>query len=162
MDKIVIINSTPIIALSAIEKLVLLKELYGSVIIPRAVQQEIGVKRESKAQAQLELCADWINVHDINNIAQKQIFKTQLHDGEVEVMILGQEMKADLLIIDDYLARKYAKYLEFKVVGTAGVLLLAKSKGFIQEVRPLVDALVSNGIYISSRLYSEIMSIAGE
>ena len=162
MPKIVIVNSTPIIALSSINKLGLLKELYGTVIIPNAVKDEIEAKSKSKAQSQLEASFEWIHVEMIKNVAQKQIFKTQLHDGEVEVMILGQELHADLLVIDDYMAREYAKYLGFNIIGTVGILLLAKSRGIILEVKPLVDGLIANGIYISNRLHSEIMKMVDE
>lgn len=162
MPKTVIVNSTPIIALSSIDSLFLLREIYGIVIVPMAVKTEIGVKSKSKANNQLDASSEWIQIEKIKNMAQKQIFKTQLHDGEVEVMILGQELNADLLIIDDYMAREYAKYLGFKVIGTAGIILLAKSKGLIKQVKPLIDKLIANGIYISNRLYSEIMKIAGE
>ena len=92
----------------------------------------------------------------------KRFFKVQLHDGEVEVMILGRELEAELLIIDDYLAREYAKYLGFKVTGTFGLLLKAKEKGIIEYVKPLVDGLVDNGIYIDDKLYQNILGIAGE
>ncbi|MCL2459832.1 MAG: hypothetical protein FWF19_00515 [Euryarchaeota archaeon] len=68
---------------------------------------------------------------------KKRIFRTQLHDGEVEVMSLGQELNADLLVIDDYVARKYAKYLGFNTIGTVGILLLTKSKGLIHQIKPL-------------------------
>jgi len=162
MPETIIVNSTPIIALSSIDNLHLLKELYKTVIIPCAVKDEIEAKSKSKAHNQLEMSLDWIHVNEINNIAQKKTFRTQLHDGEVEVIILGQELFADLLIIDDYNAREYAKYLGFKVVGTIGILLLAKSKGIIHAIKPLMDKLIVNGIYISSRLYSEIMMIADE
>ncbi|MCL1858815.1 MAG: DUF3368 domain-containing protein [Oscillospiraceae bacterium] len=162
MPETVIVNSTPIIALSAIDKLDLLKKIYGTVIIPSAVKEEIAAKEKSKAQNNLEISSEWIQTKEIKNAAQKQTFKTQLHEGEVEVMILGQELNADLLIIDDYLAREYAKYLGFKIIGTAGILLLAKSKGFIHEIKPLIDKLIINGIYVSNRLYSEIIKIADE
>lgn len=158
----VIVNSTPIIALSSIDRLCLLKELYGTVIIPKAVKVEVSVKNESKAYSQIEAFSEWIHVKEINNMAQKQIFKTQLHEGEVEVMILGQELSADLLLIDDHLARKYAKYLGFNVVGTVGILLLAKAEGLEHEVKPLIDKLIANGIYISSRLYADVMKTANE
>ena len=162
MPKTVIVNSTPIIALSSIDSLNLLKEIYGAVIIPNAVKLEIGVKSKSKAQNQLVMSSDWVQSKEIQNIAQKRTFKTQLHDGEVEVMILGQELNADLLVIDDYMAREYAKYLGFNVVGTLGILLSAKSKGLVDKVKPLLDKLIVNGIYISTRLYSDIMRIAEE
>ena len=162
MPKTVIINSTPIIALSSIDKLDLLKELYGTVIIPNAVKGEIDAKGGSTAKKHLEASSTWIYTRHIENVAQKQTFKTNLHDGEVEVMILGQELNADLLVIDDYMAREYAKYLEFSVVGTVGIILLAKSKELVSEVKPSVDLLIANGIYIGRRLYSEIMKIADE
>ena len=162
MLKTVIVNSTPIIALSAVDRLNLLKDLYGTIIIPSAVSNEIRAKNKSKAQTQLEISSDWIQVKDIVNEAQKQTFRTQLHEGEVEVLILGQELSADLLIIDDYTARKYAKYHGFNVIGTVGIFLLAKSKGFVREIKPLVDDLISNGIFISSRLYAEIIKLADE
>ncbi|MCL2605391.1 MAG: DUF3368 domain-containing protein [Defluviitaleaceae bacterium] len=158
----VIINSTPIIALSSINNLRLLKELYGAVIIPTAVKDEIGAKNKSRTHNRLTMSSEWIHVQAIRNVAQKQTFKTQLHEGEVEVMILGQEISADLLVIDDYTAREYAKYLGFKVIGTLGVILLAKSKEYIKEVKPLIDGLIINGIYISNRLYFEIMKMADE
>ena len=162
MPKTVIVNSTPIIALSSIDKLGLLKELYGTVIIPNAVKDEIGTKSNSKAHIQLEASTDWIHVRVINNVAHKQTFRTQLHDGEVEVIILGQELTADILVIDDNSAREYAKYLELNVIGTVGIILLAKSKGLIYEVKPLLDCLITNGIFISNRLYAEVMKIANE
>ena len=162
MPKTVIVNSTPIIALSSIDKLGLLKELYGTVIIPNAVKDEIGAKSKSKAYTQLGSSNDWLHVREINNVVHKQTFRTQLHDGEVEVIILGQELTADILVIDDYSAREYAKYLGLHVIGTVGIILLAKSKGFICEVRPLLDRLITNGIFISNRLYAEVLKMANE
>ena len=162
MPKTVIVNSTPIIALSSIDRLDLLKDLYGTVIIPNAVKCEIEAKYNSKAHNQLEATNDWICIRKINNVAQKQTFRTQLHDGEVEVIILGQELIADILVMDDYSAREYAKYLGFNLIGIVGILLLAKSRGFIHEVRPLIDRLIENGIFISTRLYADVIKIANE
>jgi predicted nucleic acid-binding protein len=53
-DKVIVVNSTPIIALASIEKLSLLKELYGKIHIPKAVRNEIIAKSGSKAQIALE------------------------------------------------------------------------------------------------------------
>ena len=61
-------------------------------------------------------------------------------------MLLGKELEADLLVIDDYTAREYAKYLDFKITGSLGVILRAKEKGIIKEVKPLVSDLIDNGI----------------
>lgn len=82
----------------------------------------------------------------------KAMFKSQLHDGEVEVMILAMEQKADVVVIDDQNAKKYAKYLELPVTGTLGVLMKAKQKGYLSELKPVLDVMVQNGIYIKPSL----------
>lgn len=161
-NKIIVINSTPIIALTSIDKLSLLRELYGKVYIPEAVNSEITVKPNSKAQIAIEKSSSWIVTKAIENIEAKKFFKVQLHDGEVEVMILGKELKANILVIDDYIAREYAKYLSFKVTGTLGIILKSKEKGIISYVKPLIDGLIENGIYIDSKLYNDILKIANE
>ena len=148
--------------MASIDKIILLKELYGKVFIPEAVHNEISIKSGSKAHLAIEKFQDWVIVKSIQNIEAKRFFKVQLHDGEVEVMILGRELEAEMLIIDDHLAREYAKYLGFKVTGNLGIILKAKEKGFIECVKPLVDRLVDNGIYIEGKLYQSILEIAGE
>ena len=55
------------------------------------------------------------------------MYKAKLYAGEVEVMILAQELGEDVLtVIDDNAARKTARYLGIKVTGTVGVLTKAK------------------------------------
>ena len=90
------------------------------------------------------------------------MYKAKLHDGEVEVMILSQEENADLIIMDDNAAKKTAKYLGFSVTGTLGILLKAKEKGIITEVRSLVDELKQNGLYISNAVENIVLTQAGE
>jgi len=162
LDRIVIINSTPIIALASIDSLYLLKELYKEVYIPKAVYDEICAKQGSKAQIEIVRAREWIQVRQIENVESKKFFRVQLHDGEVEVMILGKELGADLLVIDDYIAREYAKYLDFKITGTLGVILKAKEKGLIEKVKPFMDSLIQNRIYIGNKVYEGVLKLTGE
>ena len=85
-----------------------------------------------------------------------------MHDGEVEVIILGKEINADLLIIDDKNAKKHAKYLGFNVTGTLGVLIKAKKNGLIESVKPLVERLISENIYIDSKVVAYCLKEVGE
>lgn len=119
-------------------------------------------KQGSKAQIELAKAGDWIQVKQIQNSESKKFFRVQLHDGEVEVMILGKELGADLLIIDDYVAKEYAKYLDFKVTGTLGVILRAKESGLVDKVKPQMDALIQSGIYIGSKVYEDVLKLADE
>ena len=110
----------------------------------------------------VEEARDWINVENIENEMAKLMFKPQLHEGEVEVMILAKEKDADLVIIDDNNARKYAKYLELTLTGTLGVLIKAKQKGYVSEIRPLIDGLCRSGLYLSKALIDKCLEQVGE
>jgi predicted nucleic acid-binding protein len=161
-DRIVVTNSTPVIALSSIYRLELLKDLYGEIIIPKAVHDEVMAKKDSVSQLALVQANDWIITKIVINSEAKKFFKVQLHEGEVEVMLLGKELKANLLIIDDYLAREYAKYLDFEITGTLGVILKAKEKRIIGEIKPLLSDLIDNGIYIGNKLFQDVLKLAEE
>ena len=157
MRRKVIANSTPIIALSEIGLMEILKDLYGGVIIPNAVREEVTVK-----DARLLDGYGWVRHMAISNIAAKELFTSALHDGEVEVMILAKEIGADLVIIDDSVARRHAKHIGLTVTGTVGVLLRAKKSGIIEDVTTVLDDLIQNGFYISDTVYSEVISLAEE
>lgn len=158
----VIVNSTPIILLSNINQLELLKQLYETITIPQAVYDEVTAKPDSACQ-NLKNHFDWIKVEKIRNPIQKKMYEAKLHDGEVEVMILAQEeLKADLVILDDNSAKKTAKFLELSVTGTLGVLVKAKQLNYIEKVKPLMDALIANGFFVTQNVYSMVLEQAGE
>ena len=158
----VIVNSTPIILLSNINQLELLKQLYETITIPQAVYDEVTAKPDSACQ-NLKNHFDWNKDEKIRNPIQKKMYEAKLHDGEVEVMILAQEEpKADLVILDDNSAKKTAKFLELSVTGTLGVLVKAKQLNYIEKVKPLMDALIANGFFVTQNVYSMVLEQAGE
>ncbi len=87
---------------------------------------------------------------------------TNLHRGESEAIVLAKEMNADLLIVDDRSARRYATKHNIAIVGTAGILLLAKENNLIPEVRTPLDRLVRFGFHVSSANFKKILRVAGE
>ena len=158
----VIVNSTPLIALSNIGKLEILRELYKEIYIPQAVYNEVTEKND-KASQSIKTALNWIHVESIQDTGMYILYKAKLHAGEVEVMILAQESpESDLLIIDDYAARKTAKFLGLEVTGTMGVLIKAKINGVISEVKPLLNALQANDFYISEQVMELVLKQAGE
>ena len=83
--------------------------MYGNVIIPQAVFDEVTVKDDSACHTIKAL--DWINVRRIASQDDRRMYKAKLHAGEVQVMILAQELGVDVLtVIDDNAARKTARY----------------------------------------------------
>ena len=157
----VIVNSTPLIALCKVNQLELLRELYTEITIPEAVFQEVTAKNDSVKRKILENGA-WIHVQSVSDTIDRRMYKAKLHDGEVEVMILAQEIKADLVIIDDNAARKTAIYLGLPLTGTVGVLLRAKAEGLVPKVMPIVDSMEQNGLYYGSVLKEWVRSQAKE
>lgn len=158
----VVVNTTPLIALSHVGQLDILKKLYGEIIIPQAVYKELSVKEESICKKMVNSSLDWIRIDNIQNQMAKSMYKTQLHEGEVEVMILSKEIQADVVIIDDANAKKHAKYLELLVTGTLGILIKAKQKGYVDELKPILHQMVQNGIYISQKLIELCLKQVGE
>ena len=71
-------------------------------------------------------------------------------------------MKASAIILDDEPARKTAVELKLPIIGTAGVLLLAKERHLIAAIRPCLDALIENRFFLTSAIYESILSRAGE
>ena len=158
----VIVNSTPLIALSNVGKLEILRKLYEEIYIPQAVFNEVTEKND-KASQNIQNELSWIHVESIQNPDKYAMYRAKLHAGEVEVMILAQETpEADLVIIDDNAARKTAKYLGLTVTGTIGVLLKAKMTGLVSEIKPLLNALQASGFYISEQVIKMILQQAGE
>lgn len=154
----VVVNTTPIIALADIGQLDLLQKIYGEIVIPEAVDLEV---LSEPARSLLD-STKWIKVVKPKVISQKSTFSTRLHAGEIEVLTLAQECGADLLIIDDNAAKKTAKYLGFTVTGTMGVLLKAKHEGYIDRVKPLMERLIADGLYVSPEVQAYVLEAAEE
>ncbi len=154
----VVTNTTPLIALADIGQLELLHQLYGEILIPGAVMDEI----KSEPAKTLVTNAPWIKKSNIGGAERRNLFKARLHSGEIEVILLAEDEKANLVIIDDNSAKKTAKYLGLNVTGTLGVLLKAKKEGLIKELKPLMDMLDDDGFYIDANTRNLMMKYAGE
>ena len=156
----IISNTTPILSLLKINKLTLLRELYGKVTIPNAVFQEIENGKEKQYYQDLTLLS-WIEIAEINNPDSRAYF-TDLDSGEAEVLILAREQNADLVIMDEIMGRRFAKQLEFNLTGTIGVLLKAKEKGLINSVSELLTELTEKGTWLNPKLISKALKLSRE
>jgi hypothetical protein len=108
--------------------------------------------------------AKWIDVLTIQaptKVLQLQR-KYRLDLGESATIILAEELKANRVLIDERLGRKVAQSRNLPVTGTIGLLLIAKKKGIITEIQPILDQFLNQGKRISSVLYQEVLDLAGE
>ena len=157
----VIVNSTPLIVLGNIGNLDILRELYEEINIPKAVLEEITNKNDN-AKLNLLQNLNWIKVLEVEDKRNRKMYQSKLHDGEVEVMMLANEISADLLIIHDNAAKKTAKFLGFVVTGTLGVILKAKAEKVINEVRPILNKMLKKGFYVSPKVLEMVLRMAKE
>ncbi len=71
-------------------------------------------------------------------------------------------MKADWLIIDEEKARVAARLIGFRQISTVGILVLAKRRGLVKKVRPILDQLKRKNFRLSDRVYKRALKEAGE
>jgi predicted nucleic acid-binding protein len=149
VKELVVTNSTCLISLERIGYLQLLADLFEPVVIPPKVQEEFA---SSVAWLQLKVPRNSALITALSHI---------VGPGEAEAIALAVEDQT-LLILDDLKARRWAKRLGVRVIGTVGVLLQAKRQHLIPSVRPLLEALKSAGFHMSSGLEEEALRLAGE
>ncbi|ASJ03771.1 hypothetical protein A3L09_07870 [Thermococcus profundus] len=82
--------------------------------------------------------------------------------GEAETIALALEKDLDLVVLDDKDARKAARGFGLRVTGTLGILLIAKRRGLIENIKPHIETLRKNGFRISDEIVERILKEAGE
>ncbi len=157
---LVISDSSTVTNLIQIGKLDLLEKLFGKVLIPQKVYEELSDYENQKDQ--LDSC-DWILVKTVLDHKAVAELREILNPGEAEAIILAQELKADFLIIDERKGRKVAEERGLRIVGLLGILTRAKKAGHILSLKLLLDILIKDiGFRISRNLYDRILRSVGE
>ncbi len=156
----IVSNTTPLISLLKIEKLTILEELYGRIIIPQEVYNELESGKHKDYYIDLTTL-NWIEIKSIEN-RKALSYLMDLDKGEAETIILAKEIKADLVIIDERVGRYYAKNANLKITGTLGVLLKAKNEGILKAIKPHLTELKEKGIWLSDTLIADILTLSKE
>lgn len=160
---IVVCDASPIIALSAVGQLSLLQKLYGQILIPEAVAQEVTSGSAGQARADELRIFDWITVKAVQDSVLLRSLYGELDRGEAEAIALAVEVRAELLLVDERLARRVASRLGLSIVGVLGVLLEAKKGRCLPAVRPVLDDLLTKAAFrVGADLYALVLSTAGE
>lgn len=160
----VISNSSVLIALSGISQLELLHQRFPEgVIIPNAVWKEVVEAGHGRIGARKVANAEWITIREIRSHSFAIALQASLDQGEAEVIALGQEIEADLLLLDEKSARNVAIRLQYPVLGTIGLLIWAKRLGMIPNLGDQLALLhVEGGFHLSKTLYEYALQQVGE
>lgn len=157
---IVVSDTSPVTNLFKINQLEILQKVFGIVILPTAVYDELCHLPEQKVWIDQQT---WMFVQNPKDTQLVHKLEDDLDEGEAEAIALALELKADYLIIDELKGREKAEEMGLKIVGLLGTLILAKNKGVISAVRPLVDELLEKAKFkIHPALFQKVMRLAGE
>lgn len=159
---IVVANATPLIGLSKVGLLKLLKELYEEIYVAESVYKEVVIKGSEKSGAEDVKKAKWIKKESVKNMAIVRALEVELGPGEAQTITLSIQLLANLTILDELLAREVAKYMGLQVKGTLGILSEAKRKGLIKKIRPYMDELKRVDFWIDDELYNHVLRKEGE
>ncbi|XFA72610.1 DUF3368 domain-containing protein [Thermosynechococcaceae cyanobacterium Okahandja] len=160
---IVVSNTSPIVYLSTIGHLDLLRHLYDELLIPTTVFSEITNVGNTDASARVVPTLGWIKIQSATNQELVNGLRAELDPGEAEAIALALEVNADRLLIDDRLGRAAAMRAGLQVTGVLGILIAAKRNTLIPEVKPLLDTLIEQvGFWIDAQLYAEVLQAVKE
>ena len=160
-DDEVVIDAGPLIALARLDALELAARVFFKAAVTQTVAKEC-LADPSHAEFQpirSAISAGFLEVVDDHQLHPIGLWN--LDPGEASVIVLAQERRAGVLL-DDRAARRAAKDAGLPVIGTCGLLLLAKRKGLIQAVSPLLHQLVDSGYYLDRSLMRRVCELAGE
>lgn len=149
----VVSNSSPLIAFERIGRVDLLQRMFdGRLAIPSAVAREV--------YGNIAI-PPWIHVVPVSAMADPTASPT-LGAGEREAITLAIALSAELIILDDLPARRLAARRGLAVIGTVGVLLVAKRTGAISAIAPILESLVAAGFHLSDRVRDSALAAAEE
>lgn len=155
------VDASPLILLGKTDNLGLLSALAGRIVVPRAVIQEIGAKPEGSAVLQWVAREPACAVVD-DQPASPEILSWDLGAGETQVIAQAQSQGADRVVIDDLAARRCAKAMGLRVIGTLGIVGRAKAAGLIDRAEPAIRRLRETGLYASDELVQRLLREVGE
>lgn len=160
---IIVSNTSPIMNLAAIGRLDILEKLYTRVLVPEAVFSELKAIDADDNPSLLIKSFPFVEPMAASDRPLVSSLALELHIGEAEAIALAIETKAELLLMDERIGRKKASSLGLQVMGLLGVLMAAKQHGVINNIKPVLDALVSKaGFWIGGPLYTFVLETAGE
>ncbi len=155
---IVIADSGPIISLATVGRLDILDKIFDEVKIPGSVWEELTRDDRKPFVTTIKKYFE----HRVYEIKSSNDLIFILDYGESESIILYKELKADFLLIDDKKARDVAERLNINCIGTLGLLVTAKEKGIIKELRTIFLDFLNNKRFYSIELLNFIMEQQGE
>jgi hypothetical protein len=157
----VISDSSTLIHLAKIGRLDLLKKLFDRIVITPTVWQEVverGGGRAGASEVSDALSKGWLEIIAPRDMILFPLLKSELDDGEAEVIALAVECKADMILLDESEARRIANIYDLSKTGVIGILIRAKREGYIRSLKEELDKLRKDGgFWIDEAFYRKLL-----
>jgi predicted nucleic acid-binding protein len=153
---IVVADTSPINYLLLVQEINILPKMYGKVVIPRAVQEELlRPAAPESVRAWISKAPSWLEIRTPTDAPDSSLAK--LDAGERDAILLAVELRADQLIVDDREGRKHAEERRIPVIGTLGVLKEAAALGLL-NLREVVERLQSTSFYVAPEVLRTLLN----
>jgi predicted nucleic acid-binding protein len=155
----VVSNTTPLNYLILIGRAEILRHLFGDVVIPEAVFNELtAASTPTSVRDWIANKPAWLIVQQAPPVLAEEMQEIQI--GEKEAIGLAQAIRSDYVLLDDRRAREIAKHSGVKVVGTLGILISAAERGLI-NLNEAIDALKKTNFRVSPELLESLLNPEG-
>ncbi|HIJ84545.1 MAG: hypothetical protein HW380_1641 [Magnetococcales bacterium] len=161
MPEPVIINASPLIFLARSRQIHLLQHLHRPVLVPQPVVQEIRARGPHDPTVRTLNETAWLEIAPAPAIPS-EILAWDLGLGESAVLALARSIPGSIALIDDQSGRRCAQTLRITLMGTVGLVLLAKQNGAIPNARAVLAVLREQGMYLSDSVLNAALSLVGE
>lgn len=151
---IVLSDTSPLNYLVLIGHADVLRAVFGQVVIPEAVVSELTDPRAPRLVREWVLSLpDWCEVKNVSVVDTT----IQLGKGEREAISLAFELGADLLLMDDRVARSYAEHRALRVAGTLNVLEAAAERDLL-DLPTAIASLRQTNFHIAEDLLARALA----
>lgn len=157
----VVCNTGPLIGLARVRLEWLPFRLFPEVLIPEEVRLEL-LGKDSPDRDRLEQALEGAHIVPLQ-IEPDRLLLAELDMGEAAVIATAQKFGIPSVLIDEKRARRIAsRVYDLQVKGTAGLLLEAKQRGFIESVKPCLEGMIQGGYFLGPNLAAACLAAAGE
>jgi predicted nucleic acid-binding protein len=152
---IVVADASPINYLVLIEEIGILPKMYGRVVIPHTVREElVRASAPQLVRAWVGHPPVWLEVRSPLAVPDSALAKLDL--GERDAIMLATELQADQLIVDDREGRREAERRAIPVIGTLGVLREAATRKLL-DIRVAVERLQTTSFYVAPEVLATLL-----
>jgi len=152
---IVVADTSPINYLILIEEIDILPKMYGRVVVPQTVREElVRGSAPQLVRSWVDHLPIWLEVRSPLAVPDSSLAK--LDAGERDAIMLATELHADQLIVDDREGRREAERRGIPVMGTLGVLREAATLKLL-DIRVAAERLQATSFYVAPEVLAKLL-----